>query len=555
MKKTAKYLLLSATVLTLVACGNNASKESEKTSSNKTEELADEQVLTVNELQEMPTADSALSTDVVSAVALNNVYEGIYRINDKQELEPAGAKEKAEISEDGLTYKIKLREDAKWSDGKPVTAKDYVYGWQRVVDPATKSEYAYLHEAVKNAKAITAGEKDKSELGIKAVGDYELEIQLEKPTPYFEKLLSFTTFLPQREDIVTKYGDKYAAKSENAVYNGPFVLAEFDGPGTDTEWAYEKNKEYWDKDNVKLDKIKVSVVKSAATSLSLYEDGQAEDVELSGELAQQMANSPDFVTDKEAGVRYLEMNQEPKDSPFRNENFRKAISYAINREALANQILADGSVASTGLVPSGVADSPSTKKDFTEETKNKVSYNSKKAKEHWEKAKKELGKDKIEIDILSSDDDATKKATEFLKGSLEDELEGLSVSLSPVPFQVRLDRSNAGDFSMVYSGWVADYADPSSFVDLFISGSSYNRGKYSNPEYDKKIEAANTTNVSDPEKRWQDMVDAEDLILEDMGVVPLIQSAKAHLRSDKVKNVVVHPAGARYDYKWAYKVK
>ncbi|MGX4685711.1 ABC transporter substrate-binding protein [Vagococcus sp. JNUCC 83] len=557
MKKKIKYLLMSATVLTLVACGNNTAKKEDtgKGNSSGTEELADEQIFTVNVPQEMPTADLSLSTDVISSVALNNVYEGIYRLNDKQELEPAGAKEKVEISEDGLTYKVKLREESKWSDGKPVTAKDYVYGWQRTVDPKTQSEYAYLHGPVKNAEAITAGDKDKSELGIKAIGDYELEITLEQPTPYFEKLLSFSTFLPQRQDIVEKYGNKYAATSENAVYNGPFVLAEFDGPGTDTEWAYEKNDTYWDKDNVKLDKIKVSVVKSDATSLSLYEDGQVEDIKLNGELAQQMANSPDFVTDKEAGVRYLELNQDKKDSPFKNENFRKAIAYSINREALATQILSDGSVAATGLVPEGVAESPSTKKDFTEETKNKVSYDATKAKDYWEKAKKELGKDKFEFNILSSDDDSTKKATEFIKGSLEDELDGLKVELSPVPFAVRLERSNSGDFSTVYGGWIADYADPSSFVDLFVTGSSYNRGKYSNAEYDQKIKSASITNVSDPEKRWQDMVDAEDIIMNDMGMIPLIQSAEAHLRSSKIKNVVVHPAGARYDYKWAYKVK
>ena len=192
MKKMVYVGLLSTVALGLVACGGKAadkgsadSKSAASSEASGSEELADEQIFTVNVLQEMPSADLSLNTDVIGSVALNNVYEGIYRLGESQEPEPAGATEKAEISEDGLTYKVKLREDAKWSDGKPVTAKDYVYGWQRTVDPKTASEYAYLHEIVKNGAAITAGDKPVEELGIKAVSDYELEITLEKAAPYF----------------------------------------------------------------------------------------------------------------------------------------------------------------------------------------------------------------------------------------------------------------------------------------------------------------------------------------------------------------------------------
>lgn len=560
MKKLVYAGLLCTVALGLVACGGSKGADEGKGSTETSkksgkEELADEQIFTVNVQQEMPTADPSLSTDVISSVALNNVYEGIYRLGKDQLPEPAGATEKAEVSEDGLVYKIKLREDAKWSDDKPVTAKDYVYGWQRTVDPKTASEYAYLHDAVKNGAAIVAGEKDKSELGIKAVGDYELEVTLEKPTPYFDYLLAFSTYLPQREDIVEKYGKEYTTTSEKAVYNGPFVLADFDGPGSDTTWAYEKNDKYWDKDVVKLDKVEVSVVKEASTSLNLYEDGKAEDIILSGELAQQKANDPDYITEKRAGTRYLELNQADKDSPFKNENFRKAISYAIDRDALVNNILSDGSMASKGLVPADISKNPKTDKDFVDEASSDLKYDSAKAKEHWKKAKKELGKDEFEVEILASDTDSTKKMIEFLQGSLEDELKGLKVKVAPVPFSVRLDRSNKGDFSMVLGGWIADYADPSSFLDLFKTGNSYNRGKYSNKKYDEKIDAASTTNANDPEKRWEDMIEAEKIITEDMGTIPIIQNAEAHLRSDKVKGIVSHPAGSQFDYKWTYKVK
>ncbi|MBE8863451.1 ABC transporter substrate-binding protein, partial [Enterococcus faecium] len=175
------------------------------------------------------------------------------------------------------------------SNGEPVTAADYVFGWQRTVSAETGSEYAYLFAPVTNAEAITAGEKDASELGIKAVSDYELEITLTTPTPYFQYLLAFPSFFPQTQAVVEDNGDQYASTSDNAVYNGPFVLAGFDGPGTDTEWSYEKNDQYWDKGTVKLDTINVSVVKESSTSLNLFQDGQADDVILTGELAQQMA--------------------------------------------------------------------------------------------------------------------------------------------------------------------------------------------------------------------------------------------------------------------------
>ena len=555
-KKKLLYVgLLSTAVLAFAACGGDKKADTAASSGGKEATGDVEQVFNVNVQAEMPTADLSLNTDVIGAVALNNVYEGLYRINADQKPEPAGAAEMAEISEDGLTYKIKLREDAKWSDGEPVTAKDYVFGWQRTVDPATASEYAYIYEPVKNAAEITAGEKDVKELGIKAVSDYELEITLEKATPYFDYLLAFSNLFPQREDIEEKYGKEYATTSEKAVYNGPFVLAEFDGPGTDTEWAYLKNDEYWDNETVQLDRINVSVVKEAATSLNLFESGDAEDIVLSGELAQQYADDPQLVIEKKATTRYIELNQREDDSVFKNENLRKAISYAIDRDALANQILVDGSVTTNGIVPADMMQSPKDGTDFAKDAGTTLETDAAKAKEYWEKAQKELGKDKLTVNLLSSDDDRTKKITEVVKGNLEEALPGLTVELSPVPFSVRLDRSNSGDFDMVYAGWSADYPDASSFLDLFATGNSYNRGQYSNTEYDKNLKDASTANVSDPEKRWENMLNAEKILAEDSGVIPIIQEAEAHFRSEKVQGVVVHPTGAMYDYKWASKTE
>lgn len=554
MKKTNIKKLISVMMLStlvLAACGSGGKTDSTD-SSTDSKKASGEQLFRLVVQQEMPSADLSVATNTISFSALNNVYEGLYRLDDKSRPQPAGATEMAQKSDDGLTYTFKLREDAKWSNGDPVVAADYVYGWQRTADPKTAAEYAYMFELVKNGADVTAGKKGLDELGIKATGDYELEVTLEQQTPYFDYLLAFPSFFPQNQKIVEKNGKDYATTSEAAVYNGPFTLTDFDGPGTDTDWSYTKNDQYWDKEAVQLDKIEVKVVKEAPTSLNLFQDGQADDVILSGELAQQMADDPELVIEKDARTSYLEFNQRDEKSPYHNANLRKAISYSIDRDALVDRILGDGSVASKGLVPAGMSFSPEGNKDFADENKNILTHDTEKAKEYWEKAKKELGIDSFKFDIVGDDTDSTKKVLEYIQGAVKETLDGVDVTVTNVPFTVRLDRGKNGDFEVIMGGWGADYADPSSFTDLFVTGGSYNRGRYSNEKYDQLVEDSRTTNASDPEKRWTDMLDAEKLLIDEMGVAPVYQKAEAHMRSKKVQGVVAHGAGARYDYKWTY---
>ncbi|WP_395107316.1 peptide ABC transporter substrate-binding protein [Enterococcus hirae] len=551
MKKKWAFSVVALSGLVLAGCygGSANTKSSNSASGNSTDGGG---VFNLVVPQEMPTADLSLATDTISFTALNNVYEGIYRLDKDSKPQPAGASELAEVSEDGLTYKIKLREDAKWSNGDPVVAADYVYGWQRTVDAATASEYAYLFAPVANAEEITAGKKDKSELGIKAVGDHELEITLTKQTPYFQYLLAFPSFFPQKQSVVEENGDAYASASDKTVYNGPFTLTDFDGPGTDTEWSYKKNDNYWDKDAVKLSEIKVSVVKESSTALNLFKDGQADDVILSGELAQQNANDPAYTSVKEARTSYIELNQREADSPFKNVNLRKAISYSINRDALVKQVLGDGSVVSTGLIPADMSKNPETNEDFAKEAGKLVSYDKDKAKEYWEKAKKELGIDSLEFNLMASDDDASKKVIEYIQNSIQENLDGVKVKPTPVPFSVRLDRSSSGDFDTVLGGWAADYADPSSFTDLFVAGNSYNRGQWSNADYDKVVDDSGNKDAGDEQARWADLQEATKIMADDMGVIPVYQKAEGHLVNEKIKGIVHHAAGASWDYKWTY---
>lgn len=498
--------------------------------------------------QEIPSIDASVTNDVVGWGVLKNTSEGLFRADKDGKLVPAGAKENPQISEDGLIYTFQLRADAVWSNGDPVVAADYVYGWQRTVEPKTASEVAYLFESIKNYQAIMDGQLSADQLGVKALSDYELEVTLSSPVPYLDALLSLPPFFPQHEKTITESGDKYASSSEHMVYNGPFVLSDFDGAGTDTKWTYLKNETYWDQENVTMEKINVDVVKEDATALNLFQDGQADDIVITGELAQQMADDPAFYSQEMSNATYVEFNQSKKE--FQNENLRKAISYALDRQTLVKQVLGDGSIAATGLVPKNMSFNPDTNADFVKDSGNHLQYNPEKAQEYWDIAKSELGIDALKINLLSSDADSAKKVVEYMQGAIQETLKDVTVEVSSVPLSVRLDRGNQGDFDLILVGWGAEYNDPSVFLELFTSDNNNNSGKYANKDFDAAMKASATTNAGNPKARWADLLDAQTTLMNTMGVCPIYQKAEAHLRNPNVKGIL--PSGPEYDFKWSF---
>ncbi|MGO3732051.1 MAG: peptide ABC transporter substrate-binding protein [Vagococcus sp.] len=546
-KKILGSVVLMSSLVLLGACSGSNDKAG---SSGKKEGEKTEQVAKFGVPQEVASIDTAIATDKVSFGVLNQIYEGFYRMDENNLPIPSGATDMAKVSDDGLEYTLTLRDDAKWSNGDPVVAADYVYAWQRVVNPDTGAEYAYLFESVKNGADIIAGKKDPKELGIEAVSDTEVKITLDIATPYFEALLAFPTFFPVNQKVIEENGDKYANSSETAVYNGAFVLSEFDGPGSDIEWKFLKNKDYWDAKNVKIDEVQATVVKEASTALNLYEDGQLDDVIITGELAQQYKEDPNFVGEQDGRVVYLDMNQEDPKSPFANLNFRKALSYAVDSEAIVNNVLGDGSQISTGIVPKKLAANPVTKKDFAEDSGDFKEYDEKKAKEFLAKAKEELKVDSISFDILTDDNDSTKKIAEYLQGAYRDVLD-IKTTVTPVTKPIRLDRTTKGEFELVVTAWGADYNDPSSFMDLFVTGNAYNKGRYSSEKYDELVKDAKIKYATDPEKRWDSYIEAEKVLLgEDYGIIPIYQVVERHMRNPKMKGYIAHTAGASYDYKF-----
>ncbi|KXH79778.1 peptide ABC transporter substrate-binding protein [Sporosarcina sp. HYO08] len=558
--KSRKLMVLMSFLLVLsvflAACGgkkDDAAPADKGEDKGTTGEANEAQVLNLIETAEIPSVDSSIAEDAVGFNVLNNIMEGLYRLDQDSLPVPAMAEGEPEISEDGLTYTFKIR-DAQWSNGTPVTAHDFVFAWQRAVNPDTASPYGpYLMAGmVKNAAEIGEGKAELADLGIKAEDDKTLVVELVRPVPYFLSLMSFGTFYPLNEEFVTEQGDKYASNSDTMIYNGPFQLTEWDGTGN--SWKYVKNENYWDADTVKLDEINVNVVKEGSTGVNLYEKGQIDRVILSAEYAMQYADNPEIVNEIETALFYFKMNQERngKATPLANENVRKAIARAFNKEELADAILANGSIAANFLVPKDFTFDPSGK-DFRDYSDEFALYNVEEAQEYWAKALEELGTDKVTIEILGGDTENAKKQQEWFKSELERNLEGLTINLKEVPFNVRLELDNSSDYDIQSAGWGADFQDPISFIELFITGSPQNGMGYSNPEYDKLVEETKTTLANDPEARFEAFAKAEKILLEDdQAIVPTYQRGRMVLMKPYVKGIVTHPFGADYSYKWMY---
>lgn len=368
------------------------------------------------------TLDPATAGDQTSITLLANVMEGLYRLDEKNQPQPAIAAGQPKVSNNGKTYTIVIRDGAKWSDGTQITASDFVAAWQRVVDPKTASPNVELFSAIKNSKEIASGKQAKDTLAVKSKGEKTLEIELVEPTPYFTDLLFLTAYYPVQQKAIKEYGKDYGTSKKAIVTNGAFNLTILEGVGTSDKWTISKNKEYWDKKDVSMDKINFQVVKEINTGINLYNDGQLDEAPLAGEYAKQYKKDKEYSTTLMANTMFLEMNQTGDNILLQNKNVRKAISYAIDRESLVKKLLDNGSVASVGVVPKEMAFNPVNKKDFANE--KLVEFNKKQVAEYWDKAKKEIDlSQNTSLDLLVSDGEFEQKAGEFLQGQLQDSLE------------------------------------------------------------------------------------------------------------------------------------
>ena len=537
-----KKIGLSAVVLfsiALGACSTNTT-DTQTESPNK-----EKQVLQIAAESEMDTMDTTIST--TNFTPMNNVFAGLVGYDLTGKIVPADAKEMPEMSEDGLTYTFTIREDANWSNDTPVTAADYLFAWKRMVDPANGSGYAYLFSGIiKNAEAILAGEMEVDELGIEEVGNKTLKVTLEQPVPYFLDLLTIPSYFPQNEAFVIEQSENYGLNAETTIYNGPFILSDWTAAKGDS-WNYVKNETYWDKDAVKLDEVDVQLVKEVGTGINLYDSGQLDTFSLSGNFVPQYKNDADFKTNNKAWVYYLELNHDLPE--LANENIRKALMLAIDRQTFTENVLQDGSEPIYGHVPSGLAKNPETDKDFRVEAGDIASFDVEEAKKAWQEGLKELGKNELTLELTTSDSEDSKKLAEFIQSEYQKNLPGLTIEIRQMPDNSRLDNVKKGNYQMATTYWLADFADPINFIERFDT--KINRGNYSFEEIDQLIEESNQQ-FNDLPGRWETMIQAEQVALGEHYVdIPIYQLAEPYLEKPYVKDVY-RPVFGSKSYKYTY---
>ena len=528
--------LIALSGIILVACGTKTSEQKNIKFSIPTD---------------VASLDTTILTDQYSYDVAGNVEEGLTRVDSKGNAALALAKS-IDVSKDGLTYTVTLRDNLKWSNGDALTAKDFVYSWQRAVDPATASEYGYLLGPVKNANEINGGKADKSTLGVKATDDKTFVVTLAQPTPYFEFLTANSVYFPLNQKVVEKYGKQYGTSSEKMVYSGPYKFEKSKGwNGSNQTFSIVKNDDYWDKGAVKTKEIDFQVVQDVKTSFNLYKQGKIDQTGI-GDPDLYKANKTDknVVSLNEATTSYVQYNQSGKNKALANKDIREAFNLATDRKQYVDTVT-PASTPATGLTPAGMAKT-NTGEDFAKYAEQPYKYDATAAKAAWEKGLKEIGETKLTLTLTTDDTSAAKDSATFLKQAWEEKLPGLTLNIKSVPFKQRLNDSTTGNFDMVISLWGGDYAEPSTFLDLFTSTSPNNNGKINNVTYDKAIKAAEVTDALDPEKHYADYKAAEEALYTESNINPLYFRTSPVLRNPNLKDVRFGSTGLTYDFKTAY---
>lgn len=535
-----RYILgvsVTGLALLLAACGNGGS--SAKNASTP---------LKVTSTQPIATADPNKATDVNSQEAIAQVYEGLYTTSKTGKVVPGVATKVVKPTNGDKTYTITLKKNAKWSNGKEVTAQDFVYSLQRQVDPKTKSQEAGHVEEIQNATAINNGKKPVSSLGVKALSKTKLQITLAQPTPYFNYRLA-TELYPLNKQFVEKYGQNYGSSSAKTLSNGPFNLKGWTG-SSDT-WSYVKNNKFHDASSVHLKTIKVQTVKDNNTAQNLFSNNSVQVTTVTGNQVQADQTGKlkkNLVITKMNRMSFLIWNAKRKAT--NNTNLRRAISYVINRKTLVKNVLKDGSVPAKSMVTQGDFTNPKTGKDFNQDTGNLYPYNVKKAKQYWKKAQAELGTKKVSIELLTADVDVSKAVGEYVQSTAQQNLPGLKISLRSIPLNNEISTFTKGNFEAGSLGWTSDFKDPIDFLNKASITNSINFGKYHNPEYEKLISSITAAKQSDS-ARYATMQKAAKMLADGQGTTPLYQSTQANLISTKVggaKPTLLRDTMYRYAY-------
>lgn len=551
MKTKKLFAIVIASVM--VASIGFAGCKSTSTNNPNTAKLDTDQHITVGiPVGNIKTLDASKGTDGYSAYILQECMEALAREeikNGKDVFVPDGAT-KWDVSSDGKTWTIHLR-DSKWSDGQDVTADQYVYAIKRTLDKNTASQYAYLliNSGIVGAADYNAGKGSADSVGVKAVDKLTLEISLNQPCAYFEKLLSNKLFIAQRKDLVEKNGPAYGTKADTLVYNGPFKIANFNN-GDKVELV--KNDQYWDKSSVKLDKLTMLFMQDENSRMNAFMSGQIDRVTVAtGNWKDKFSkeNKYDCVTTDMPATSYMFFNT--KNKYLSNAKIREALSLSLDRKDYVK-------VIRQGIGQPAYSWAPPAMQIGSDQFRGKVPEELKDIKDDPKKlladGLKEIGEDpdpsKMTIHYLEAGtDELTKEDGDYIMHSLNTKL-GITVKVDYMEWTQYNDTVNNGKYDMASMAWSADYNDPMTFFDMFESGAGIIVNYWENKDYDALIEDAKTT--MDQTKRLEDFTKAEKMLLVDQAVIEPMFYQQAPTFSYKFVKGVQTPLFASESTEWKY---
>lgn len=543
VKKLLATLVVTALTFSLAGCGGAS------TNTAQTGQTGGDKVLKAQVDVEVASMDPQIATDGTSFDAISAVTDGLYQTDSEGKAVMALA-DKVDKSADGLHYTFTLK-DAKWSNGTAVTANDFVFAWRRLVDPKTASEYNFIASiaGLKNADAIVNGEKGVEELGVTAKDDKTLVVELDAPVPFFESLMAFPSFYPVNEEFYNKCGDTFATSVDTILCNGAFKIKSYEPAATSVE--FEKNPDYWDAANVKLDGLQFQVIKDSQQAMLSYQNGDVDLATLAGEQVDQFKSDAEFKNIMEGYLWYISPNL--KVAGLENKNLRMALALSYDKEAIVNNILKDGYVVADYAIPKALATGPDGK-DFRETADTYLSSDKKKALEYYEKAKQELGKDSFTYKMVVEDTESAQNVAQFIQSEIQTNLPGVTIQLEVLPKKNRVDRMQNGEFELGLTRWGPDYADPMTYLDMWVTNNPNNYGFWSNTEYDKTIDSAKKGELAlDQKARWEALKGTEKTVMDDAVIFPVYQKGSAVMIKSNVSGVDFHFVGVPRIYKNAKK--
>lgn len=566
MKKTKAVLALlmaGTMMLGVVGCGSSSDTAGSGSATTGTESTGSDTAAAgssdMNVMLETPveSLDPQQATDGTSFEVIADYTDGLMQMDADGQAVPAIA-ESYDLSDDGLTYTFHIRSDAKWSNGTPVTAADFVFAWQRAVDPAVASEYAYMLSdigQIKNAAEIIAGDMDKSELGVTAVDDTTLQVELNVPVSYFLSLMYFPTFYPVNEEFFNSCGDTFATSPETTLSNGAFILDSYEPAAT--AFHLTKNADYYDAGRIQLSGLNYQVIQDSQQALMSYQTGALDTTLVNGEQVDQVKDDPEFKTVGAGYLWYVSPNMDAVPE-LANLNVRLALTMAIDRDAITGDVLKDGSAPTYTAVPPEFAAGPDGS-DFSadqEKFADVCTCDATSAADYWTKGLEELGITELSLDMVVDADDAPQKVAQVLKEQWETTLPGLTVNLVVEPKKQRVQDMQDGNYQLGLTRWGPDYADPMTYLGMWVSENSNNYGLWSNADYDAIIDECTTGDLcTDAEGRWERLYDAEQIVMDEAVIFPLYTQCNAEMLSSKVTGVEYHPVALNRVYKDAVKTE